>query len=159
MRRAPSTTAPQCESGVDPVSSSGTRTKFSARTVLIVDDCEDNRELFATVLRGAGFVVSTANDGVDALEITARERPSVILLDLAMPQMDGFATLEALRREPHGIEAYVIVVSALGDRATRARIEHLGADDFLQKPCTPRELVARVAAAVDALEAPRAAAG
>jgi len=158
MGRAKVTATADCESGVDQVSSSGSRTKFKSHTVLVVDDCEDNRDLFATVLRAAGFVVSTANDGVDGLAVAARERPDLIILDLAMPKMDGFAVLEVLRQQ-ETIDAYVIVISALGDRPTRARIEALGADDYLQKPCTPRELVARVAAAFEAMDSPRAATG
>lgn len=121
--------------------SSGTRTKFRPLSVLVVDDQDDNRELFATVLRDAGIVVTTAGDGFEALEIVARERPDVILLDLAMPGMDGFDTLARLRCEEHGRDAYVIVVSAFSDRASRARVVELGANAFLSKPCLPRTLL------------------
>ena len=139
---------------------SGTRTKFRPISVLVVDDHDDNRELFATVLRDEGIVVATAADGVEALEIAARERPDVILLDLAMPRMDGFDTLERLRREEHGREAYIIVISAFADRATRVRVDELGADAFLAKPCLPRLLLDMIDAAFDdSDDPPRAAAG
>lgn len=138
---------------------SGTRTKFRAASVLVVDDLEDNRELFAAVLRARGIVVTTAADGVEALEVAARERPQVILMDLAMPCMDGFDAIERLRREEHGRDAYIIVISAFNDRSSRTRAEEVGADAFIAKPCDPRTLVAAVTAAFADGEPPRAAAG
>lgn len=128
-------------------------------TVLVVDDHEDNRELFSTVLRDAGYFVTTACDGIEALEIAARERPRVILMDLAMPRLDGFDAIARLRLEKHGRAAHVIVVSAFSDRLSRTRAEEVGADGFLAKPCLPRALVAAVNDAFALLESPRAAVG
>jgi CheY-like chemotaxis protein len=128
---------------------SGSRTKFRALTVLVVDDFDDNRELFATVLRQEGFVVTTAADGVEALEIAAREAPDVILMDLAMPRMDGFDAIERLRLEEHGRDALIVVISAFTDRASRVRAEEVGADAFLAKPCSPRALLAILEEAFD----------
>jgi CheY-like chemotaxis protein len=138
---------------------SGTRTKFRQKTVLVVDDHEDNRELFATMLRDEGIVVTTASDGVDALDLAAREKPDVILMDLAMPRMDGIEAIAALRREEHGRAAFIIVVSASCDRASRTRAEEAGADAFLQKPCSPRALLDAVNEAFGSIEPPKAAAG
>jgi CheY-like chemotaxis protein len=138
---------------------SGARTTCRAKTVLIVDDHDDNRELFAAVLRDQGAVVTTATDGVDGLEAAARDRPDVILMDLAMPRMDGFSAIERLRLDEHGRHAYIIVISAFSDSATRTRIEELGADAFLPKPCDPRTLIAAVSAAFAGSGPPRAAAG
>lgn len=112
--------------------------------MLVVDDIDDNLELFATVLCGAGFVVVTARDGAEALEVAAAERPLVVIMDLCMPGMDGFEAIEHLRREEHGRLAHVIVVSAHDDRASRTRAREVGADEFLAKPCAPRVLVERV---------------
>ena len=131
-------------SASDRTHGSGTRTKFTGRTVLVVDDHEDNRELFSTILRDAGFVVTTAHDGLAALATAARERPAVIIMDLGMPGMDGFETIARLRCEEHGRAAYILVVSALDDRATRARVAELGADAFQAKPCPPGVLLTRV---------------
>lgn len=144
---------------MDPASSSGTRTKSRASTVLVVDDLEDNRELFAAVLRDAGFIVSLACDGAEALEIAARERPRVILMDVAMPGLDGFETIERLRLEEHGRAARIIVVSAFDDRVTRSRARDLGVEGFLGKPCAPSDLVARVKEAHAELDLRRAVAG
>jgi CheY-like chemotaxis protein len=138
---------------------SGSRTKLIAWTILVVDDFDDNRELFSTILREHGFVVTTATDGLDALAVAAREHPHVILLDLAMPNLDGFDTMERLRLEEHGRAASIVVVSAFNDRLTRTRALELGADAFLAKPCTPAQLLAVVNEAIAKLESPRAAAG
>lgn len=126
---------------------------------MVVDDSEDNRELFATVLRDAGFVVTTAADGIEALEIAAREKPDVILMDLAMPRLDGFDTIERLRLEEHGRAAAIIVVSAFNDRLSKTRALELGADAFLPKPCTPQDLVDEVEEAFASRLSPKAAAG
>jgi two-component system, cell cycle response regulator DivK len=161
MRVAQRNLSPRSPNNVaaDHSQGSGTRTKFRERTVLVVDDHEDNRELFATLLRGEGFVVTTATDGVEALEVAAREEPDVILMDLAMPRMDGFGAIAALRREEHGRVAFIIVVSAFCDRASRTRAEEAGADAFLQKPCTPSALLDAVNEAFADEDPPRAAAG
>lgn len=141
---------------------SGSRTKFRTKRVLIVDDNDDNRELFATVLRDAGIVIENAGDGAGALEIAARDRPDVILMDLAMPVMDGFEAIERLRNDEHGRSAYIIVISAFCDRTSRDRAEAVGADAFLAKPCSPKTLIAAVEAAFatcEAMDSPRRAAG
>jgi CheY-like chemotaxis protein len=138
---------------------SGSRTKFTTKRVLVVDDLDDNRELFATILRERGLVVTTANDGVEALDVVARERPDVILMDLAMPRMDGFEAIERLRRADFGCSAYIIVVSAFADRGSRLRAEAVGANAFLTKPCTPRALIEAIEAAFATLDGPRAATG
>lgn len=127
--------------------------------MLVVDDLEDNRELFAAVLRGEGFIVTTASDGVEALEIAARERPRVILMDLAMPRLDGYDTIERLRREDHGRAAHIIVVSAFIDPIGNVGAREIGADAVLGKPCRPRDLVALVNDAFAAFDVPTAAAG
>lgn len=139
---------------------SGTRTKFREKSVLVVDDLEDNRELFATVLRGEGYVVTTAMDGIEALEAAEREHPDVILMDLGMPRMDGFDAIALLRANDHGRAAFIIVVSAFCDRASRTRAEQVGADAFVEKPCTPRVLLDAIEQAFTGIDdPPRAAAG
>ena len=131
-----------------PRSHSGTRTRFGAPVVLVVDDTDDNVELFGAVLRREGFVVVTASDGAEALEVAAVERPSVVVMDLAMPHMDGFEAIRRLRLEPYGAAVHVIVVSAFADAASRARAREVGGDEFLAKPCHPQALVERVRAAL-----------
>jgi CheY-like chemotaxis protein len=159
MRSARRSPSEPSSDAADHVKGSGSRTKFVGWSVLVVDDHDDNRELFSTILRDHDFIVTTAADGLEALEVAARERPHIIVLDLAMPNLDGFDTMVRLRLEEHGRAAFILVVSAFNDRASRARAKDLGADAFLAKPCAPTDLVAVVKAAVADLESLRAAAG
>lgn len=124
---------------------SGSRARFSTPVILIADDSEDNRDLFASVLARDGFEIATADDGVDALEVFAAIRPQVIVMDVAMPRMDG---IEAVRRVralgEDGAHVFIVVVSAFNDRASRAQAMEAGADAYLVKPCSPTNLVAAV---------------
>jgi two-component system OmpR family response regulator len=124
--------------------------------VLIVDDDSDIRTGLAEVFARAGFAVSTAGD-VPALEqALARDGADVIVLDWMLPGEDG---LSACRRLA-GKTAPIIMLSALGDDADRIVGLEIGADDYLAKPCNPRELVARVRALLRRVrERPQEAAG
>ncbi len=102
-------------------------------TVLLVEDDPDTRTVMNTVLRLSGFEVETATDGHEALDqLRAEPKPSVILLDLMMPGMDGWQFREAQRRDPALADIPVVLVSATDDLHDQARA--LGADTYLQKP-------------------------
>ncbi len=113
--------------------------------VLLVDDNADMREYVFGLLNGR-FRVMTAENGKVALELAEKARPNLILTDVMMPEMDGFAVLNELRSNPSTRTVPVIMLSARAGE--EARIEGLGAgaDDYLTKPFTARELVARVEA-------------
>ncbi|HEY8426729.1 MAG TPA: response regulator, partial [Sandaracinaceae bacterium] len=125
--------------------------------VLVVDDSLTARRATRRLLARAGYRVSTAKDGRDALEQIRRETPSLVVLDLEMPRMDGFELVGALRAEP-GTRALpiVIVSSRLADKHRRHALE-LGADAFFGKPCPEDELLACVAELLGARAAARAA--
>jgi DNA-binding response OmpR family regulator len=111
--------------------------------ILVVDDEVAIRDLVATYLRKDGFEVVEADDGPGALE-QARERlPDLVVLDLRLPGLDGFDVLRELRRIG---ETPVIVLSARTEETDKLIGLELGADDYLTKPFSPRELVARVRA-------------
>jgi two-component system cell cycle response regulator DivK len=112
--------------------------------VLIVDDVEDNRDLYATYFAVAGFRVATANDGEEALGMITREAPDAVVMDLAMPNLDGWEATRLIKANPRTAAIVVVVVSghAVGDAVRRARAA--GADEVLAKPCYPDQLVARV---------------
>lgn len=118
-------------------------------TVLVVDDCDDARELFRAVLEREGFRVIAASDGADALAAAALHRPHVVVTDLAMPAMDGFEVVRRLRAAQREDETLrVLVVSAFSDGETVRRARAVGCDDYLIKPCTGPALVDRVRAAL-----------
>lgn len=100
--------------------------------VLIADDSFLARQLFIKVLKGKGYEVIEAINGKDAMEKILTQSPDCLLLDLLMPEMDGFAVLKALREENLSIP--VIVVSADIQETSRAKCHELGAVGFLNKP-------------------------
>ncbi|HEV8620166.1 MAG TPA: response regulator, partial [Nitrospiraceae bacterium] len=99
--------------------------------ILVVDDEEAIRELLDTVLRQRGHDVLLADSGRKALDVFRRERPQVTILDLSMPEMDGFAVLKQIRSvDPH---ARVIILTGMGTSTEEQRARELGVTDFLQK--------------------------
>jgi diguanylate cyclase (GGDEF)-like protein len=117
----------------------------SARsTILIVDDDAQNRKLLVALLRPEGYRTSTAASGEDALRLVADQAPDLILLDIAMPGMDGFEVARRLKGDPGTANIPIIMVSALSDRGPRLSGLKAGAEDFLTKPVDRVELWLRV---------------
>jgi len=114
-----------------------------AKTILVVDDSTNIRRMLAGYLEGEGFRVLAAADGREALEIARRDAPDLIILDLMMPDIDGYAFLRAYRRQG---DAPVILLTAKLEEADKVLGLELGADDYVTKPFGMRELVARVRA-------------
>lgn len=112
--------------------------------VLVVDDEPQVREIVATYLERDGYTVRTAGDGTDALAQLANRRADLVVLDLMIPGIDGLSVLRKLRES--GDEVPVIVLSAKGRESERVAGLELGADDYLAKPASPREVAARVRA-------------
>jgi DNA-binding response OmpR family regulator len=125
-------------------------------TVLIVDDEEIVREVVAQYLRQEGFSVEVASDGPEALKSFAHARPDLVLLDLMLPGIDG---LEVCRRIRTQSNVPVIMVTAKGDEVDTIIGLGVGADDYVSKPFSPRELVARVKAVLRRSTAPLASDG
>lgn len=123
---------------------------YSDARVLVVDDVADNRDLLARRLArlGVGHVVQAA-DGHAALAAIAAEHFDLVLLDIMMPGMDGFAVLQALRDRGLLLELPVVVISATGEMEAAVRCIGLGAEDFLPKPFDPVLLRARVTAVLE----------
>jgi DNA-binding response OmpR family regulator len=111
--------------------------------VLVVDDEPMVREVLERYLEKEGFAVDTAADGREALEAFAAERPNLILLDLMLPHIDG---LEVFRRIRERAPTPVIMLTAKGEETDRVVGLEVGADDYITKPFSPREVVARVRA-------------
>ncbi|HZY02996.1 MAG TPA: diguanylate cyclase [Anaeromyxobacteraceae bacterium] len=111
--------------------------------VLVVEDEADQRDALAALLE-TDYQVATAGDGEEGVRVARADPPDLVLMDLVMPRMDGFAALEALRGDHRTAEVPVIFVSGRGDDVTRVRGLDLGAVDFLAKPFSERELKARI---------------
>jgi DNA-binding response OmpR family regulator len=112
--------------------------------ILIVDDEPEIVRGLEDNLRFEGYVTSTATDGEAALAVAAREAPDLVILDLMMPKMSGWEVCRALRAK--GIDVPVIMLTARGAEPDRVRGLELGADDYITKPFSLRELLARVRA-------------
>lgn len=110
--------------------------------VLVVEDQDDIREFVALVLQNEGYCVATADNGAVALEEVSRKPVGVVLLDMRMPVMDGWAFADAYRRRP-GPHAPIVVLTAAQDAAARAA--QINADGFLGKPFELDDLLAVVA--------------
>ena len=111
--------------------------------ILVVDDEENIRNLVKAYLEAEGFTVYVALDGPQGLALFRRYRPELVILDVMLPGMDGFELLRDIRRES---EVYVLMLTARSEEPDRVVGLTIGADDYLTKPFSPRELVARVKA-------------
>jgi len=118
----------------------------SANTVLVVDDEASIRRLARVALEQAGLRVLEAGDGATALETARRQRPDVILLDLALPRMSGLEVCRRLRETPPTAKIPVLVITGLLDQARQEAIAQAGAAGVIEKPFTPASLARRVAA-------------
>lgn len=116
--------------------------------VLVVDDNESNRVLAQETLEDEGHQVILAANGQEALAAFGRDLPDCVLLDVRMPDLDGFAVCERLRAMPGGAEVPVVFLTALREVDTFDHALRSGGDDFLTKPIRPGELLARVHAAL-----------
>jgi len=118
----------------------------SAVKVLVADDSESERQAARTTLASAGYTVVEAFDGQHALEVFARERPDIVLLDVVMPRLTGLETCRILKAK--SVSTYLPVIMLSTRNSVNARVEGLrsGADDYLGKPYDGDELVARVEA-------------
>jgi phosphate regulon transcriptional regulator PhoB len=116
------------------------------KSVLIVDDEPDLVELVSYNLKKEGFQVATAPDGGVALEKARKKNYDLIILDLMLPGIQGIELCRILRNDPKTERVPIIMLTAKGDEADRVRGLETGADDYMAKPFSPRELVARVKA-------------
>ena len=115
-----------------------------AKTILVVDDERHIVRLVQVNLERAGYEVTTAYDGVEALEAIQSELPDMIILDVMMPRMDGFETLKKLRADDKSKEIPVIMLTAKAQDADIFKGWSSGVDSYLTKPFSPRELLAFV---------------
>jgi diguanylate cyclase (GGDEF)-like protein len=113
-------------------------------TILVVDDDADIARFVEVNLRSAGYEVSVATDGEEALERAAALRPDLVLLDVMMPRIDGFEVAQRLRRNPQTANASIIMLTAKALSTDKVLGLTAGADDYIIKPFDPIELLARV---------------
>jgi len=119
----------------------------SKRTILIIDDDDFTREMYANVFRNANYDVREAHDGVEGLDYATENHPDVIFTGIVMPRMDGFSLMEALAKNTQTASIPVVISSHLGREEDRKRAEQLGAKDFIVRDTTtPREVMETISA-------------
>ena len=116
------------------------------RTILIVEDEKEIRDLLAHYLRKEGFSPVLASDGETAILKARKEKPDLVLLDILLPNVDGLEVLRAIRSDETIGRTPVVMLTAKGDETDRVVGLELGADDYIPKPFSPREVVARIKA-------------
>jgi len=129
---------------------------MTKESVLLVEDDEDILQLLEYNFQNAGFAVTTSRDGLDALARIRRQRPDLVLLDIMLPGADGFEVCRSIKRDPKTAQVPVIMLTARGEEVDRIVGLELGADDYVVKPFSPRELILRARAVLKRLspEAP-----
>jgi CheY-like chemotaxis protein len=112
--------------------------------ILIVDDFEDNRAMYVEYLQFQGFRVAEAVNGADAIDRTLELMPSVVVMDLSLPVMDGWEATRRLKANPTTKHVVIIALTGHAEVAHAQKARDAGCDDFVAKPCLPEQLVAKV---------------
>lgn len=120
--------------------------------IMVVDDDKDATALFEEVLRAEGYDPILLNESAKAIQIAKQEKPSLFILDLMMPEPDGFKLCRMLRMEPEFRSTPIIIVTALNDTDSRIVAIGAGANDYLTKPFRLDELYASIKDHLDDLE-------
>jgi CheY-like chemotaxis protein len=134
------------------------RAPRDTRRILVVDDTADTRELFTLYFRSRGFTVETASDGRAAIDAAHRLHPDVIVMDVAMPGLDGISATREMKQDPHTVDIPVVILTAYPISAIKGGALETGAR-FVMKPCAPEELEEHVWSVLDARRSGDAAGG
>lgn len=117
---------------------------MAQKQVLLVEDNDDNRTIFATILDHFGYDVVQAPNGRDGVDMADRHRPDLIIMDISLPVMDGLEATRRIRANPNTATIPVLAVTAHAREGDRDRVIDAGCTDYLAKPVEPRILVQRV---------------
>lgn len=117
---------------------------ITSSTILIVDDEQNNITLLETLLQMKGYTTISAYSGAEAISLASLHKPDLILLDVVMPEMDGFETVTKLKTDSDTQHIPVIMITALDDRETKSKALRAGAEEFLSKPINHTDLTIRV---------------
>jgi DNA-binding response OmpR family regulator len=127
-----------------------------SKKILVIEDEKDIQELLQLYLKRDGYDVHIAKDGETGLRKVSQERYDLVLLDLMLPQMDGLEICRNLRSRPQTSDIPIIMITAKAEESDRIVGLEIGADDYITKPFSPREVLARIKAIFRRLEKPKA---
>lgn len=114
------------------------------RTVLIVEDNEDNRIIYATFLKFSGYRVLEAVDGAEGIAMTRAQQPDIVLMDVSLPTTDGWAATQALKSDPATAHIPIVALTAHALSTDRSRALEVGCDGYLAKPIEPKLVVSEI---------------
>ena len=115
-----------------------------SRTILLVEDHEDNRIVYSTILEHFGYRVLLAGDGAEGVRMARESSPDLVLMDVSIPVMDGWQATATLKADPATARIPVIALTAHALPADRERAQEVGCDGYLAKPVEPRRVLAEV---------------
>jgi len=116
----------------------------SSKTVLLVEDNEDNRTVYRTILEHFGYQVIEARNGEDGVNMAREQHPDLILMDISIPIIDGWEATQVLKQDPATHQIPIIALTAHALASDREKAMEVGCDGYLAKPCEPRAVVAEV---------------
>jgi two-component system cell cycle response regulator DivK len=122
--------------------------------ILVADDDFDNRTIVQEVLQAAGYQVDLVTNGEEAMEQISRKTPDLLLLDLSMPKLNGWEVARRIRQKPELSGTVIIAFTAHALVGDELKAKASGCDDYLSKPCLPRDVVAKVASWIKRRQAP-----
>ena len=114
------------------------------KCILVVEDQEDNRQILRDLLQSADYEMIEAADGAEALEAVAKRRPDLILMDIQLPILDGYEVTRRIRADPAMRTIPIIAVTSYALTGDEAKAREAGCDDYVTKPYSPRQLLAKV---------------
>jgi two-component system cell cycle response regulator DivK len=117
---------------------------MTIRTILVVEDQEDNRQILRDLLGSAGFRMIEANDGAQALTVARSHRPDLILMDIQLPLVDGYEATRSIKRDPELKHIPVIAVTSYALSGDEQKAREAGCDAYVAKPYSTRHLLAKI---------------
>lgn len=117
---------------------------MAEKVVLLVEDNEDNRTVYRTILEHFGYRVIEARNGEEGIQLARSERPDLILMDISIPVIDGWEATRILKSDPETATIPIVALTAHALASDRLKAQEVGCDGYLAKPCEPRRVVAEV---------------
>ena len=111
-----------------------------SKRILVVEDQEDDRQIIRDVLAGTGYAITEAEDGEQALVAVSKERPDLILMEILLPNMDGYEAMRRIRTDPTLLSIPIIAVTSYAPNEEEQKARAAGCDDFVPKPYSPPEI-------------------
>jgi len=115
-----------------------------SKRILVVEDQKDDRQIIRDMLAGTGYAITEAEDGEQALAAVAKERPDLILMEIQLPSMDGYEAMQRIRTNPALLSIPIIAVTSYAPSGEEQKARAAGCDDFVPKPYSPRQLLAKI---------------